>query len=270
MKFGHVMLFFGISLPACVLLRVMQLRFAVEENTGFIIQNLSSISAFIMAVIFIAVLMAAVLAYTAKATVKESSGIRPGLSVASLAVSASVIYEFVEVVGATAVNMWYDNLFVVLSLAAALFFIAYSVKNIYDYPFPSLLYIIPALYMLAKLVKMFISISTLALITDNIFIIFGYCAILLFWLYCSKAVNGIETEKSQKKMLCAGLVTVMLCVVSSVPPIVVTAFGGGKFVHAGVTEILFLLFMGLFILVFIIYNFSGVKRERKATSHLAE
>lgn len=217
MNFRHLMALFGVSLPLCVLLRVLQLKFTIEENTGFINPEFFLISVLIMVIIFIAVAVVVFVSFAAKTAKRKPSVIKPGLSIVSLCVSASAIYEFIEALKPTAVNMWYNNLFVVLSLAAALFFIALSVKNIYDYPLPKLFYILPVLYMVVKLISMFISISSLALISDNVFMILSYCCILLFWLYYSKVENEVECEKSRKLMLVSGMTATMLCAVNSLP-----------------------------------------------------
>ena len=52
MRYRHTMTLFGISLPICLILRVLQSVFTIDSSTGFIKQQYSDISTVIMLVIF--------------------------------------------------------------------------------------------------------------------------------------------------------------------------------------------------------------------------
>ncbi len=271
MKFRHIMTFFLITLPFCVALRTLQLIFTVESNTGFMKQQYSGISVGIMVVIFAAIAVLSVTAATVNRPPYDKHNMRPGLALFSIAVSVTFIYELTQIVGNANVNLWQNFLLIVFCFLSALFFMAYGITNIYYFKIPPILYLIPVFYSLVKLIVSFVSVSSITLISDNVFLLLTNSAILVFMLEFAKYVNNINNESNYKKLLGSGMAAVMLCFTSTIPQLIVAICGKAEMLRESVSSIFTTIFTGAFILSFLIsfYGDTGFLYQKHNNSHLA-
>lgn len=271
MKFRHIMTFFLITLPFCVALRSLQLIFTVENNTGFIKQQYSGISAGIMVVIFAAIAVLSVTAMAVNRPPYDKHNMRPGLALFSIAVSVVFIYELTQIVGSMNVNLWQNFLLIVLCFLSALFFMAYGITNVYYFKIPPILYLIPVFYSLIKLIVSFVSVASIALISDNVFMLLTNSAILVFMLEFAKYANNINNESNYKKLLGTGMAAVTLCFTSTLPQLIAATCGKNEMLHESVSSIFTTIFIGVFIISFLIsfYGDTGFLYQKHNNSHLA-
>ncbi len=269
MRFKHIMIFFWSALPLCMLLRTLQLIFTVEGRTGFIKQQYSAMGNFMTVVICAAVAAVAACASTVNRGTCTIQNVRPGVAFASFAVAVTTIYEISSSIG---VNSFINTLYVATGFVCAVFFMAYGIKGIYSYKLPAVTFIIPVIHFITKLVCTFINISSIALITENIFIVFTQCAVLIFMLEFAKLANNIGEGKNYKKLLGSGVAAIMLCAVSSVPPLVAAAIESNLVIHQAVHSIISTGFMGVYIFTVVMSHFGdgSILYEKHSGSHLAE
>ena len=109
---------------------------------------------------------------------------------------------------------WQTALFVVMGCVCAIWFMAYGAKAVYNYKLPHLTYVIPVIYWAAKFIVVFTSISPLTLITDNVFVLISYCAVLIFMFEFAKVANNIDKESTYKKLLSSAIASIMLLLLS--------------------------------------------------------
>ena len=271
MKFRHIMYFFLITLPLCVLLRTLQLIFTIEGTTGFIKRQYNGISIGILVVIIAAIAVVSVTAASVNRPPYDRHNMRPGLALFSIALGVAFIYELTQFVGEVNVNLLQNFVFIVLCFLSALFFMAYGITNVYYFKLPPILFVIPVLYSVAKLVVSFISVSAIALITDNVFMLLANSAILIFMLEFAKYANNINDEVNYKKLLASGISAVILCFTSTIPQLITSAITKSQIVHASVASIFTTIFIGLFILSFLVsfYSDKSILYQEHNNSHLA-
>ena len=74
---------------------------------------------------------------------------------------------------------------------------------------PSMALIIPVLCFIVKLISVFISTSSLALVTENVFLVFTSSAVLWFVFEFSNFENGIgDPEKKARKIFASGIAAI--------------------------------------------------------------
>ncbi len=268
MRYKHIMLSLGISLPVCVLLRTYQLLFMIEGKTGFVGRNYTFLSTAIMVVIFSAVALNAIFGATVHRSPKKGPKVNIVLGISAMLLGGAIIYDSVDSVVEMPTTSWQNFLLVIMGCVCAVWFLAYGAKAVYNYKLPHLTYTIPVIYWAAKFIVVFTSISPLTLITDNVFVLISYCAVLIFMFEFAKVANNIDKETTYKKLLSSGVASVILCIVSSLPRLIATSSGSIESLHDSVSSVFVSLVTGIFILAYTVSHFSNsnlsYKKSRRA------
>lgn len=265
MKHRHTLMLLSVALPICVLLRAIQMYFTIDSATGFIKQQYSAISVIITVIICAAVASIGLLAATLEGVKQNSVKPCPAVAIASALAGGMFIYQTVAGISALVGGAWYDVLLIFLTLASAFVFVAYGLKNIYEYKFPSLMLVVPVVYYVVKLISVFVSTSALALVTENIFLIFTNSVLLWFMFEFASFENQIgDINKKPKRLFASGLAAVMLCAVTSLPKFILSISSKTQLSSGDISAALLNMAIGIFILTYIMCNF-GDKSENKKT-----
>lgn len=264
MKHRHALMLSFVTLPICVLLRAIQMYFTIDDTTGFVKQQYAAISMTITVIICAAVASVSLLAATLEGAKQNAFKTRPAVAIASVLTAGMFIYQTVAGVSALR-GAWYDILLVVLALSSSLVFFAYGLKNIYEYNMPLLTLVIPVAFYIVKLISVFVSTSELALVTENIFLIFTNSVLLWFIFEFASFENHIgDAEKEAKSLFASGLAAIMLCAVASIPKLALTLFGRLQMSADDIAEALLNLTMGIFILTYIVCSFKDKSQSSKS------
>jgi hypothetical protein len=119
----------------------------------------------------------------------------------------------------------------------------------------SLLHIVPFLYVAVRAIFTFVTISSLALISDNILLMAGYCLLMLFFINYGKLYNKLDTELNFRKILATGLTASLVCVTESIPYFLVNIFSAEQYLHADICVVITALAFGIFTTVFTVSHF---------------
>ena len=270
MKHRHIINLLWIALPICVILKLIQFIFTIDSTTGFIKQQYKDISTLITLVILAAVAAMCVLAYFAEGVSKKQGELRPILAVTGVLTGGMFICETVS--GLSSLGNWYSILLVLLSLLSAFVFVAFGLKNIYPYNFPSLLLAVPVVYYVVKLISLFTSTSELSLVTENIFLLFTNSALLWFLFEFANYENELsDPKKSHKKIFACGITAVMLCVITSLPKLIILITNKSTVLRGDVSASLLMLSQAIFILSYIVGIFHKKDNDpsKPASKHSA-
>ncbi len=267
MKHRHILNLLWIALPICIILRLIQLVFTIDSSTGFIRQQYSEISALISFVVFATITALCVLAYFAEGISKTKDELHPLVAVTCVFTGGMYVYE--TVTSTASLGSWHGILLVFLSLLSAFVFIAFGLKNVYSYNFPSIMLIIPAVYYVVKLIKLFVSTSALALVIENIFLLFTNSALLWFLFEFASFENSFgNLQKSPKKIFVCSIATAMLCAVTAFPKLFLLVSGYLPVSRGDISACLLMLSQALFIFVYTISNFC--QKEKKNTKPVSK
>ncbi len=262
MRFKNILTYFYIALVTAVVLRTYQLIYAIDNVTGFFKQPYRTVGTLIMAAIFAIILSVGVISATVHRCPIKMPHVDYFTGGVALVTGLSILYNISTSAPTANVPSWQRILLNLTGLAAGLFFCLYSVKSVKKFKIPSFAFIIPVLFFIVKLIYTFTSVSSLALITDNILILLTYICVLLFMFELAKLANGLDSEKGYKKILVTGLTAVILCAVSSVSNILAAAVLNHTDLRESFSSIVSNLFIGLFIFRFIRIHFSGRNLRR--------
>ncbi len=255
MKLNKIMLMFFVALPVSVGLRFLQLYFTIDGDTGFYINETKNYGPILLLLILFCALSVAAFSSLVFVKPEHPPKINISLSVSSLLLSCAILGEliFSRNMG---VALWQAVLLKVFSIAIALYLILFAISPLIKFKLPNITASATVLFMVIKMICDFISISKLALISDNIFLIFSYCTVLLFFLNFTKLYCRAESDKSFKYLLSSGLTAVVLCFTNSVPGIIINIITKGGYIHSSVSTGITVFFFGVFILSFLLSHFS--------------
>lgn len=262
MKLNKIMFFFCVGLPVCVCLRIFQIVFTIELETGFYLTKFETAGKGIMAVIFLFCLFLLWFAFKSYNSPESAPKTNIAMALISFVFGAAVALQgFGEGSYYILASNWQNILMQIASIAAAVYFVIFAINKFVPFEFPPILHIIPCCFLILRTVFVFINISSLAYISDNIFLLAAYCTSLLFFVNFAKLYNGIDSDKNFRKLLSWGLVSGTLCLTQSIPHIVVNIASGNRYLHISHFANISLLFMGLFILVFLVSHFYVSKKN---------
>lgn len=263
MKFKKLLLFFYIALPASVLMRLIQLGFTVERKTGFFTAEHGKFGIYLLLMITVACASTAILSFTThRSPERPPKKSRPLAAAAFSAAAVTAAEVFSETFSGT-VPAWQTSVLTLAGIAAFVFFIVFGLSLISDFSFPPIASAIPVVYFIARIICVFTSVSSLALISDNLLMLAAYCALLLFFLFFGKLYNGLDRDLNFRKLLSAGLSSVLLCFTQGLPHIVFNIIIGGGYNHTGMLSNIALLVYGIFAGVFLYSHFSVSEGESK-------
>lgn len=256
MRYRHIINLFLVSTPICVLLRVIQLMFTIDGDTGFIKQQYSAISLLITLIVCATIAAVSMLAASVEGINKNQIKSNVGMAVIGVVTGGTFIYQALTNVLGKNTSAWHDALLAVLCLLAALVFIAYGLRNIYQYKMPQITLIIPVVYYVVRLINLFVSTSSLALITENVFLVFTNSVLLWFLFEFASFENEIgDVTKKPKKLFASGIASVMFCAVTALPKVVLLIKNNDKVSGDNIASVLLNIAMGLFVCIYIMSNF---------------
>lgn len=256
MKLNKIMLFFCLALPASVLMRFFQLRFTIDEKTGFFTEGSGNNGLILLILIFLFCFAAALFASFVHNRPENPPRINIGLSISSLLLTISILNQVIFETFTITTVYWQILLIKLLGILSVLFFVLYAVSPFVNLRIPKVLFTIPAIYIISRMIYDFTVISKLALISDNILLIASYCVVLLFMLNFAKLYNNADNERNFKKLLSTGVASVISCFTYALPSLSLSLVTAKQYHQISTTTGVMLLFTGLFILTFLLSHFS--------------
>lgn len=253
MKLSKIMTFFCIGMPICVLLRIFQIIFTIEFETGFYINDYKTIGTVISAVIFGFCVLLYLFSFKYYKSPENPPKSNFLLSITAIALSVGTMAQAFFDSGYGIAPVWQIYLIKVFGIIAAIYFILFALSKYIS--FPPILHIIPCVFMILRTAFIFTNTSALAHITDNVLLIATYCVAMIFFVNFAKLYNGVDVEKNFKRLLSSGLVAVVLCFTQSLSHTVINIASNNRYLHVSHIANISTFLMGLFIIVFILSHF---------------
>ncbi len=255
MKLNKIMILFSLVLPFSLVLRFLQLYFTIEETTGFYLNETKNFGPVLLIVILLSVLAVTFFAYLTFTRPEKPPKSNICISVSALLLGISLFAELIFKKNVTIVS-WQSVLLNILSVLMIAYLVSLFLKPLFNLKIPKIFSAITVLYMIIRMICSFTAISKLALISDNILLIFSYCAVLLFFLNYTKLYNGAETDTIFKKILSSGLASAVLCFTYSIPNFLINIISNQVYYHSSIFTNITVLFLGIYILSFSLSYFS--------------
>ncbi len=256
MKYNKIILFFNIALIASVITRFFQINNTIDFSTGFFLQSQIVFGYFMLGFIFLMALLSAIFAMTYYKDPENPPLKGDVLGVVSFLPAISITFEIFSQNNMVAVVPLQSLLLKIFGIATAVFFVLYGLGKFHDTQPPAMLTALPVVYVIIRIICDFASISSLALISDYIFLIAGYCVTLLFFMNFLKLYNRVDTEYNFRKIFATGLASSLILISQSVSHIVINLLNSGTYNHVPHTANMSMLSLGIFILTFVFTHFS--------------
>lgn len=256
MKYKKIVLFFCIALPLCTLMRFLQLAFTVDTETGFFKPEYKTVGCYLLAFILAFCAVTVVLCFTGHRNPEHPPKKNIFISLSSILFALATGAQLLSESFSGTVRLWQSALLIITGFAAVVFFFAYGISGFVKFKIPPVFFVAPAAYFIMRIICDFTSVSSLALITDNMLLLAAYCFNLLFFICFGKLYNKIDTEYNFRRMLAVGMGSVILCFTQSIPHFIINIVTGNGYCHTSLVCNASLFAGGLFIAAFIFSHFS--------------
>ena len=249
------MLTFCLALPLCVAARIYQIIFTIDGVTAFFNIGDENIGNILTIAIALVTALIYFIAFKVYKTPKNPPQHNFALTIMSIALAVVLGNEFLHKEFLPTTQMWQMTMVKILTVLCIAYFLALSLQTIFNFKILPILHIIPVLFAVVQTIAYFISISPLAIISDNILLIAAYCFLMVFFINYAKLYNGIDVEYNFKKILAAGLGTAIVCITQSAAYIIANFISEKGYPHSDFNTMITIFCFGIFALVFTISHF---------------
>lgn len=216
MKYKHIITAFLFVMPLCVIMRILQVMFMTNQNTGFFAVRYRDIALLFFVLWFVALVVIVITSTFVRRCPTKMPKIKLPLALASIFYGGTLLLSaVVENILSTNRNILTATTGVV-GIVSAGAVIVYGLSGVFKIKLNGVFLAIPVLYYVMRLVCIFMVITTISITAQNILWVLCECAQLLFALEFAKTASGVD-KNSYKKMLPAGLGTVTAALSYSLP-----------------------------------------------------
>ncbi len=256
MRYEKILFFFYAALPVCVILRLIQLNFVIDSNTGFFKHEFIAFGIAILVIIFAVAVMFSVFAFLSHRSPEQPPKSNLFLSIASFVTAFSLFFEnYFMTPNYTVMNLQ-TILLNITALLSIILFLCYGFKHFFDFALPGFCFVFPCIYFILKIILEFTVISALAVISENILFISALCALMVFFMQFAKLYNKTDKEYNFRKLLASGLVSILFCFVQSISFFIYGFMTDFEIIHTNVFSNTTLFIMGCFVLTFLSFHYS--------------
>lgn len=256
MQYKKLMLFFFVTLPFATLLRFFELEFIIDPKNGFFTTDNQVFGLVATIILFAIAMLICIFAFTTHRSPEHPPKHNYFLSATSFCLSALVFYDTFFVKTISESSSIFNILKLIFAICTIIFLLFFAAKSIFAIKIPDFCYLFPCFFIIVKTITEFTRIASIAIITDNLFLISAFCSVMVFFLQFAKLYNNLDTEKNFRKILASGLVSVFLCTVQSVAYFCFGFLNNFENVHTTVSTNILLLGFALFIVAFTLSHFS--------------
>lgn len=233
----------------CIAARTVMLIYATESATGFFLSRLSLLGIVLSITVFILTILATVFAFTASDDVKSGFEIKKTGSILSILLGISLIAYCFGFGLHDSAFLWQRILEIISGILSGVYFIALGISAFYHIKLPIYASVIPAVHWIFRLVVVFSTFSSNALVAEHIFSLAALCISCVFMLIFGKNRAEIQSEKSKKLFYPLAICGAVLNLSSAVPRLIVTIIGAADKVHGEANIDAVTLILGIFMLV---------------------
>lgn len=258
MKHKTVYVGFGFSLLSLIIMRVCQLLFTIESNTGFYKSSYSNFS--VLCLVVIALFVTAMMYFSFTDINPDNKG-KEGKICATFsaltggALLAKAVFLVMKQLGN------FEIVVAATAVMATIAYVGYAQSVFTDTPQKPLFHILTVPFWLVELIYVFVENNDISAVPERIYDIVTVGLCVVFSLYHLKFKADMLNPFGKKLMVALGLVTAAFCFVSTLPRYIVILLGGGEQLHASaISDALFPMY-GAMIISFVFGVFKTEKNK---------
>lgn len=255
---------FGIlAAIVCIAARTVTLMYATESETGFFISRLSAIGIILTIGIFAVTLVVASFAFTVKKKAKNNFTLSKKGGIICIILGVALL-SYCFGFGIHPYNaMWQHILELASGILCAVWFIIYGLSPFVQLKLPEIFAVIVPIHWILRLIVVFGTFSTTALVAEHIFSLAALSVTAVFMLEFSKAVLGIAGKKVLTSLYPTAICSAVLSLTSSVSRLIVTILSAAEKIHAEVPIDIVGITVGIFMLIISADIFNEAQKEEK-------
>lgn len=259
------MIFFFTALFSAVAVRIMQMMFVTDSNTGFFKDGYESMGSFMSAGMVVLVAVTGILGFFNDHRPKDAPPNSFLFATSMLLIGiANLIEPYFGTKPPSSIPLMLVALRLLLLVSTGLSFCYLAITMFMNKKANFGLLVVPVVLWIVRLMVTFMSYTGMSNISDNLYDVAMIMATLLFLLMQAKLLCGVKKGKYSYGVLALGLMSVMLIAICILPRIVMFFLFGSQFIHSTVDSITTHFFMGFYIVVYLLIT-PYSKRGKKAT-----
>ncbi|MBO5913627.1 MAG: hypothetical protein J6Q76_09180 [Clostridia bacterium] len=238
-----------------VTFRTLQILFLTQGENAFLIDGFWVKTIDIAGTVLIALSLFALFSNSSQAVRQPEKINCKGIPSMIAAIGSGVMLLITGVVSYMTPDMMGRKMLLVLSVLVAIASVVIGVSAITKKPFPKG-WALPFIgYWLVELVLSYMYYTEHPLRVRTVYEVLSLVAIILFFVTFGKAVSGVKSEKSFRRIYPLGLTATSLCILSVVPELLAKLFGAGDKTSLSAVMPLSLVSAAIFIGFFTINTF---------------
>ncbi|MEE0945594.1 MAG: hypothetical protein U0M42_02045 [Acutalibacteraceae bacterium] len=244
----------------CVALRTVTLVYATEEKTGFFVSRLIPVGIALSAATFILTLIITAFSFTVKENAQNEFALSKKSGVFAVVLGVAILAYSLGFGTHQFAMEWQHTLEIVSGIACAVWFIFYGMTAIVKMKLPLITMAIPAIHWVIKIMVIFSTFSTAALVAEHIYTLSAVCITALFMLTFGKTVAGVSGKKALSTFYPTAICAAILNFTVSLSRIIVAILGQTDKIHGEAAVDIVGLAVGL-LMLFITADIGTIKNE---------
>ena len=233
MKTKNLFIFSFCIAVICAAIRTATILYTTEGTTGFFIARLASLGIFLSVAVFLLALTAAIFAFFADQKATTDFKVNK-LSGAVSIICGIVTLLYPVLFKASALFTWQNNLTVFFAFITGIWYIFFGISAFIDLKIPPVLNAVPLFYYVMRLVLIFTTFSTSALVSEHVFSLSYRCILLVFMLMFLRICAGYPSKRTLKFFFPVSVTTFVLTFTSVISRLIVHFSLGDAFIHGDI------------------------------------
>lgn len=249
------MTIFGLSAAISAVIRCFELL-CCTDSRGFIPRDKSEAAFFLLLICAILLTTPIVAGCFLRRCPQKAP--KPGalLCGSSFILGSWILYESLTVASPAAIPSWQPFLMNVFGVISAGIFLTYAIAPIFKKQLPGMLFIIPIIFMMVRLIWVYTALNSLALTVEHIFLLLACGATLVFLLQLAKLFCGLGGKMHFKRIMLSGICAVILNIDYALPNLLLELGDIRSLSGESISSEILLLLFAVFIICFLASYFS--------------
>lgn len=198
MKIKNLTIFSIAVAVLCIAARTVTLLYATQSGTGFFISRLAPLGIGLSVSIFLLIIPAVVFAFTAKEKANTPFKLSRLSGCVSFILGVVIIFYSFGFNSHSYLIMWQHTLESVTGVISGAWFILYGVSAFINFKLPKITAVLPCIHSIMRLIVVFTSLSTAALVAEHVFSLAYHVSVMVFMLNFGRMAAGEPSKNSAK------------------------------------------------------------------------
>lgn len=227
--------FFSLAVAVlCVAARTVTLLYATQSDTGFFIARLAPLGICLSVGIFLLILVAAVFAFSAKEKAHSPFKLSRLSALAAIVLGVFILLYSFGFNAHSYLIAWQHTLEAVSGILAGCWFILYGMSAFINIKLPKITAILPCIHSVMRLVVVFTSLSTSALVAEHVFSLAYHVSVMVYMLNLGRMAAEEPAKNSQKTFFPLTVVSFIFTCTSTFSRLIALLLNKENFIHSEV------------------------------------